>query len=155
MQHEVYTGEGTYSKTSLAATYNIYLPLLPAGTYQFYTAQIYNFSCAQYPNTILMFMRVINGPNNDLSGWTNQPGIPVNFSLSPLNIVNIDSHCVPLDKTKNISVIVMHDNLYDTTYAREHAFCMAPTTVVQPDANVAANLYQPKKFKYGTMNTTP
>lgn len=155
MEHMVYTGDGTYSRASLVANYLVYLPLLPVGTYEFFTSKIYNFSCAEYPNTILIFMRVANGPNNDLSGYTDQPGVPITFSLSDLNIINIDTHCTPLNKMANINVIIMHDSYLDTTYAKDHAYCKPP--VNGPDAQAAAvgALYQPKRYKYGTVITMP
>ncbi|KGO93045.1 hypothetical protein [Flavobacterium subsaxonicum] len=178
MEHEVYTGTGTYNKSTLAATYNVYLPLLTEGTYLFYTSKIYNFSCAEYPNTILIFMKVKNGPNVDLSGMTSQPGIPVNFSLSNIDIVNVDSRCVPLDTLEDINVIIMHDTQYDIPYAKSKAFCVAPTpinfsaaTTVNANVNkgsatqaatleapittataaAATILYQPKKYKLGQL----
>lgn len=126
MEHEVYSGVGSYSITSLNALYRVYLPVLPIGTYEFFTDRIYNLSCEAYPNTIMIFMRVKDGPNTDLSGYTDEPGTPFTFSLSDSHIMNIDPSCIPLDKKSEITVVMMHDNALDTIYAREHLYCVAP-----------------------------
>ena len=174
MPNEVYSGEGTYSMTSLTAAYRVYLPVPTAGTYGFYTTKIYNFSCPAYPNTILLFMKVNNGPNNALTGTTSQPATTVMFSLQPNFIENIDASCIPLNKTADIKVILMHDDSNDLAYAKATLYCVVPpvstsvtsagatttksksatvdksaTEVLQSNKNI--DIIIPKKFKIGLL----
>lgn len=131
MPNAIYSGEGEYDGDSLLAVYNAYLPTPVDSVYEFKTGTVYNMSCEDYPNRILLFMRVKNAPNYDLStttndGNTNDAPTVVMFSLQKKFIVNINPACIPLDTTKDIDVILFHDQYYDNQYVSDNLFCKAP-----------------------------
>lgn len=134
MPHAIYSGEGTYDGTLLMAVYNAYLPDVSPNGYEFKTDIIYNLSCTDYPNTILMFMRVANATNTDLrnstaDGNTEEKATTILFSLEDKFIEDIDTTaCIGLDPTKDINMILFHDVHYSTTYVKDNIFCKAPST---------------------------
>jgi len=138
MQHVIYSGDGTYNTHTKIVNYLVYLPALTAGNYEFITNKIYNMSCSQYPNTVLMFMRVVNGSNAGYKGCTDDPGVPVTFDISANNLINVDTNCTPLDYTKVIYVIIMHDDSLNLVNAISTCYCKAPvfSQCVQGNANV-------------------
>ena len=132
MQHVIYSGTGTFDTHTYVVDYQIYLPALTTGTYEFATNKIFNMSCSQYPNTVLMFMRVVNGSNAGFTGCTEEPGTPVTFSISPSTLISVDTNCVPLDYSKLIYVIIMHDDSFNMPYAKEACYCKAPVISTCP-----------------------
>jgi len=139
MPHAIYSGEGEYDSESLLAVYNTYLPTPSDGTYEFKTGTIYNMSCVDYPNRILLFMRIKNAVNYNLTTATNDgntedtPTIVI-FSLENKFIEDINSACIALDTTKDIDVILFHDQYYDAQYVSDYLFCKGPAAfTVEPE----------------------
>jgi len=132
MQHVIYSGTGTYDTHTYEVDYLVYLPALTTGTYEFITNKIFNMSCSQYPNTILMFMKVVNGSNAGFTGCTEEPGTSVTFSISPSSLLSVDPNCTPLNYNKLIYVIIMHDDTLDLPYAKEACYCKAPVITTCP-----------------------
>jgi len=153
MSHLVYSGEGTYDPDTLIATYNVYLPALTQGTYKFFTKKIYNFSCNDYPNTIMLFMAVLNGSNEGYKGSTNQAGTPVSFSLAATFLENIDSSCTPLSFSQDINVILMHDDDKDLVFAGLNYYNTTPPPPEEDVVNGGLENagFKPKKAGFGTL----
>ncbi|MFP5436260.1 MAG: hypothetical protein ACLGH8_00555 [Bacteroidia bacterium] len=128
MPHAIYSGDGEYDGNSLLAVYNAYLPKLNTGVYEFNTGTVYNMSCSNYPNRILLFMRIKNAANYDLTtatydGNTEETPNVLMFSLDSKFIEDIDGSCIPLNTTQDINVILFHDQYYDTEYVKDNIFC--------------------------------
>ncbi|TRW23079.1 hypothetical protein FMM05_15410 [Flavobacterium zepuense] len=161
MLNVIYSGTGTYDQHTYQVDYRVYLPVITTGQYEFITDKIYNMSCKKYPNTVLLFMKIVNGPNPDLSGCTEDPGVEIEFNISATNLISVDSNCTPLDYTKIVYVVVMHDDTCNEQYAKDAAYCKAP--VINRcipgqennvnDASIAnkGNYGGPNKSKYGKL----
>lgn len=158
MPNAVYSGKGSYDPDTLEALYDIYLPSLNKGTFNFHTNSIYNFSSTAYPNTILIFMDVADGPNSDFSGSTTEPATNLSFNLKPSGITDIDSTCIPLITNADINVIFMHDDDLDTTYASANLY-NTPLPLPAPGNNdkgenknkLESVAFMPKRFGSGTL----
>lgn len=155
MPNKVYSGTGQYYASTLMATYSAYLPTLPAGeSFEFNTGTIYNISSAAYPNQILIFMKVVNGNNVDLSGLTNNPPTVIPFSLQA-SVTDIDAACIALDFKEDIKVILFHDLYYDLKYVKKNIFKKDPYAAlgVEPeeDNELESSAIIPKKGSLGTL----
>lgn len=129
MQNAIYSGSGEYDGATLMATYSAYLPDLPEDSaYEFNTGVIYNISCKTYPNRILIFMRVKDGANLDLTtltsdGNTTDTPKTIMFSLHSNFVENINDSCKKLDKDKDIDLFLFHDQYFDASYVEKNLFC--------------------------------
>lgn len=156
MSKAVYTGEGNYNPDTFVATYNVYLPTLGPGegTYKFHTNKVYNFSSSNYPNTVLIFMEVLNGSNGGFKGSTNDPATAVTFSVNQQNLTNIASTCTPITPTGNITVIIMHDDDQDDVFASLNYYDTAPPTessVSDKNNGKLESPFMPKKSGRGIL----
>lgn len=162
MPHAIYSGYGEYDSTTFMAVYKAYLPKLLKGEYEFNTGTIYNVSCEEYPNTILLFMKVKNDVNIDLAttstdGNTEEAATTIMFSVDKDFVVDINENCMPLDYDADLQLILFHDEYYDTDYISENLFCKAPGMYqIPPEAEdeglEAAVGVVPKKGKQGILS---
>jgi hypothetical protein len=151
---QVYCGEGEYDPITKTATYNVYLPKLKAGkgSYNIHHRKVYNFSCENDKNTILIFMEILgsNGKpdpalNTSLLGITTDPGETFTFQLE--NFTNIADDCIEIvcDDKPIIDVIIMHDYTLDHIYAKNELYMgNGKETFKKIDTN-------PKKHGFGTL----
>lgn len=128
MPHAIYSGEGEYNSATLMAVYKAYLPKEYDEKYEFKTDTIYNLSCKDYPNRILMFMRLVEVQNTDLTnytadGTTTDEPQTILFSLNSAFIQDISLDVEPLDFTKDISLVLFHDAYYDISYVKDYLAC--------------------------------
>lgn len=142
MPHSIYSGEGEYDPDTLMAVYTAYLPKDFEDKYQFKTNTIYNISCKDYPNRILLFMRLADVPNTDLAKYTNDGTTTdapqtIMFSLDSTFIEDLDSSTIKLDLTKDIKLVLFHDAFYEISHIKDMLNCA-------PDADFEVGV-QPNK----------
>ena len=128
MPHAIYSGEGEYNSSTLMAVYKAYLPKEYDQKYEFKTSTIYNISCKDYPNRILMFMRLTDIPNTDLANYTNDGTTTdapqtIVFSLNSAFIQDISMDTLALDLTKDLKLVLFHDAYYDIAYVKDNLSC--------------------------------
>jgi hypothetical protein len=165
MPNAIYSGTGEYDSATLMAVYSAYLPKPDEGAvYEFRTGTIYNISCKAYPNRILIFMRVKDGANTDLSkltldGNTSDTPTTIMFSLDSGFIEDVNDNCEKLELDKDIELILFHDQYYDISYVEKNLFCLpasAYATGPAPDGGAKTELESPlaivpKKGKPGLL----
>lgn len=138
MLNAIYSGSGEYDGATLMATYSAYLPDLPEDSaYEFNTGVVYNISCKAYPNRILIFMRVKDGANYDLTSVTNDGNTTdtpktIMFSLQPNFVQDINDKCIALKTDQDIDLFLFHDQYYDDSYVEKNLFCKPATDFETP-----------------------
>ena len=148
--NRIYYGEGWYDYVSKLARYKVYLPTIAGVTYKFNARPVYNFS--KTSNKILIFMEMEGKDDEDLSEYTTGSYISLpEFSVDNTRLQKIDPTCSLLNHGSNINieVIIMHDNLYDESFAKLNFFNKSMDTNKNIDG-----MDIPKKAGLGTLRPT-
>ncbi|QEE51105.1 hypothetical protein FUA48_16445 [Flavobacterium alkalisoli] len=119
---KVYESTGEYN-SNLDGWFSVYLPDLPAGSnYKFYTDQIYNLSRndgVTTENAIVIFMEIEGIDDYNLTEERGVVQPAVQFNLN--NLIDVSGNA-PLDTSKDITLIIAHDDELDISWVVDSYF---------------------------------